>query len=154
MEVSPNVEARKIKRAKANNRFNYKWNWVEFLDLSWSHLRIPIIDGHHVKATKVSGGEKNIYSRARVDKRIILLRNFLPDFLVEDRNRYGIFSEDGYTLSEEEYLGGFPAVLLAIEPMLYEFATRVRARSQFSFNSEVIAAMEAPGCQGDDSHCH
>ena len=59
-----------------------------------------------------------VFLRARMDEKISILKDFLPDFLVQNRGLYGILSVGVHSLSEEECLAAFPAVKLAIELIL------------------------------------
>lgn len=61
------------------------------------------------------GWSDEAYSRARMEERITLLANHLPEFLVKNRGLYGILSVGVHTLTEKQCLDAFPAVKLAIE---------------------------------------
>lgn len=61
-----------------------------------------------------SWSEEN-FLRARMEERITLLANHLPEFLVKNRGLYGILSVGVHTLTEKQCLDAFPAVKLAIE---------------------------------------
>jgi hypothetical protein len=60
------------------------------------------------------------YHDAKMNGRISLLKDFLPDTLVENREIYGILSTGLHDLSEEECLSYFVAVRLGIEQILDE----------------------------------
>ena len=58
------------------------------------------------------------YNRRRMDEKIELLRNYLPNTLVEIKHIYGILSKGIHELSEEECLTYFDAVKMGIEIIL------------------------------------
>ena len=64
------------------------------------------------------GGSEGNYGRARIEERISLLKDHLPEFLVQNRGLYGILSTGVHSLSESACLSSFPAVRLAIELIL------------------------------------
>lgn len=68
-------------------------------------------------ATDAAWSEET-YAKARMDEKIMLLKNHLPEFLVENRGLYGILSVGVHTLGETECLAAFPAVRHAIELIL------------------------------------
>jgi len=59
-----------------------------------------------------------------MDEKILLLRGFLPDFLVENRHTYGILSKGVHELTEQECLKYFPVVKTGIELILDEEIAR------------------------------
>jgi hypothetical protein len=60
------------------------------------------------------------FSTMRMDEKIKSLSSFLPNFLVENRNLYGILSKGVHELSEDECKEIFPHVKLGIELILDE----------------------------------
>lgn len=60
------------------------------------------------------------FSKKRMDEKIKILSDFLPDFLVENKNIYGILSKGVHELSEDECKEIFPHVQLGIELILDE----------------------------------
>ncbi len=74
-----------------------------------------LIDSAHELAKLDPGWIEEDYCNSRMDGRIVLLKNHLPEFLVKNRALYGILSVGVHTLTEDECLAAFPAVRLAIE---------------------------------------
>lgn len=72
------------------------------------------------KAKTEGGWSEEQYQKSRMDEKIVLLKNHLPLFLVENRGLYAILSKGVHELSEQECLGAFPIVKLAIEMILDE----------------------------------
>lgn len=59
-----------------------------------------------------------------MDDKIMILKQHLPKFLVENRTLYGIMSVGVHTLSEAECLAAFPVVRVGIELILDEHLER------------------------------
>jgi hypothetical protein len=74
--------------------------------------------------TKVASSEPEwdqaAFESSRMDEKIVILKNHLPTFLIENRLLYGIMSRGVHTLSEDECLSAFPMVRLGIELILDE----------------------------------
>lgn len=79
-----------------------------------------LLEEAHQKASGAAGWDVNQYSQARVNEKILLLKEFLPPFLVENRTLYGILSKGIHSLSEEECLEYFDIVKTGIEFILDE----------------------------------
>lgn len=60
------------------------------------------------------------YLKARMDDKIKMVRNYLPEFLVENRNLYAILSKGIHDLTEDECLQYFETVKIGIEQILDE----------------------------------
>ncbi|KKU39174.1 MAG: hypothetical protein UX55_C0043G0011 [Candidatus Azambacteria bacterium GW2011_GWE2_46_45] len=60
------------------------------------------------------------YLRARMDDKIQMVKDYLPDFLVENRSLYAILSKGIHDLSENECLQYFETVKIGIEQILDE----------------------------------
>lgn len=74
-----------------------------------------LIDQARLAASAEPGWSEEAYTCARVEERITLLANYLPEFLVKNRGLYGILSVGVHTLTEKQCLDAFPAVKLAVE---------------------------------------
>lgn len=62
----------------------------------------------------------NKYLKARMDEKIKMVENYLPEFLVENRNLYSILSTGIHDLTEDECLQYFETVKIGIEQILDE----------------------------------
>ena len=60
------------------------------------------------------------YLKARMDDKIKIVKDYLPEFLVENRNLYAILSKGIHDLSEDECLKYFESVKIGIEQILDE----------------------------------
>lgn len=104
-----------------------------------------LIDDAHSVASADPGWEEDTYSRARMDEKIGLLKDHLPDFLVKSRSIYGILSVGVHTLSEADCLNAFPAVRLAIELILDDLLEQHERQSKLKSAAESLAALKASG---------
>lgn len=64
--------------------------------------------------------DESAFEKSRMDEKIAMLKQHLPEFLVENRKLYGIMSVGVHTLSEEQCLEAFPIVRIGIELILDE----------------------------------
>lgn len=64
--------------------------------------------------------DEEVFSNSRMDEKIKMLKDLLPNILVENRKLYSILSKGIHELSEEECLSLFPNLKLAIELILDE----------------------------------
>jgi len=78
-----------------------------------------LIQDAHEEAKKKRFPEKK-YIKARMEEKIKILENYLPTFLVENRNLYKILSKGIHELDEGECLKFFVAVKIGIEQILDE----------------------------------
>jgi hypothetical protein len=60
------------------------------------------------------------YQRAKMDEKIKMVQDYLPEFLVENRSLYAILSKGIHDLSEDECLQYFETVKIGIEQILDE----------------------------------
>ncbi|MBU1102351.1 short-chain dehydrogenase [Patescibacteria group bacterium] len=79
-----------------------------------------LIEEAHTEVKKDPAFSEENYLKGRMDEKIILLKVFLPEFLVENKNLYSILSKGIHDLEEEECLKYFQAVKIGIEQILDE----------------------------------
>lgn len=79
-----------------------------------------LISKAYIKAKKEPNWDDNTYQKSRMDEKVILLKNHLPTFLVEQRALYSILSKGIHELTEQECLNAFPIVMTGIELILDE----------------------------------
>lgn len=77
-----------------------------------------LIEEAHIKAKKISGWDETVYQRSRMGDKIEILKNELPDFLVEHKEMYGILSKGVHELEEQECLLHFLPIKTGIEMIL------------------------------------
>lgn len=76
-----------------------------------------IEEAHQALAASQNWSEAE-YVKSRMSEKIELLKDRLPEFLVENRSMYGILSKGIHELTEEECLAAFPVVKVGIEIIL------------------------------------
>jgi len=76
------------------------------------------IEEAHKAAT--GGVDEDAYARARMDEKIQILADHLPEFLVENKTLYSILSKGIHELTEEECRRHFEALKIGIEQILDE----------------------------------
>ncbi|HSA83512.1 MAG TPA: short-chain dehydrogenase [Patescibacteria group bacterium] len=79
-----------------------------------------LIEEAHLKAKTEENWNEEKYLSSRMDDRIKLLKHFLPEFLVENKNIYSILSKGIHELGEDECLKYFVSVKIGIEQILDE----------------------------------
>lgn len=80
-----------------------------------------LIEEAHAKAqAEIAGFSNEDYARVKMDEKIKMIKDYLPDFLVENRSLYVILSKGIHDLGEEECLKYFETVKLGIEQILDE----------------------------------
>jgi len=79
-----------------------------------------VIDETFQKESEKPEFDVEVYEKSRVKEKIELLKNSLPDFLVENKALYGILSKGIHELSEQECLDIFPVMKTSIEYILDE----------------------------------
>lgn len=83
-----------------------------------------LVEEAHTEASKKRFPETK-YSKARMDEKIMLLQDYLPKFLVENRSLYSILSKGIHELDENECLKYFDPVRIGIEQILDEKITQL-----------------------------
>lgn len=80
-----------------------------------------LIEEAHAKAqTENKEFSNEAYLKARMDDKIKMVKDHLPDFLVENRSLYAILSTGIHDLTEDECLQYFETVKIGIEQILDE----------------------------------
>ena len=80
-----------------------------------------LIEEAHTKAQAENKEFPNEeYLKARMDEKIKMVKDYLPDFLVENRSLYAILSTGIHDLTEDECLQYFETVKIGIEQILEE----------------------------------
>lgn len=83
------------------------------------------------------------YVQARMEERINLLKDHLPEFLVQNRGLYGILSVGVHTLSEADCLAAFPAVMMAIELTLDDLLEAHERKAKVAAATKSLAALKS-----------
>ena len=78
------------------------------------------------------------YKNSRMDDKIILVKAYLPDFLVDNRKLYVILSTGIHKLSEQECLLYFETVKVGIEQILDEKITQIERTAKLKESEKEI----------------
>ena len=81
------------------------------------------------------------YQRARMDEKILLLKAFLPSFLVENRSLYGILSTGIHSLTEAACISHFDTVRAGIEFILDERIEQQEREEKLSLATKAITKL-------------
>lgn len=80
-----------------------------------------LIEEAHIQAQlEIKELSNDDYVKARMDEKIKMVKDYLPEFLVENRGLYAILSKGIHDLSEDECLQYFETVKIGIEQILDE----------------------------------
>lgn len=79
-----------------------------------------LVNEAYERAKQVAGWDEGAYQRARMDEKIVLLKSFLPQVLVDNAGIYSVLSKGIHSLSENECLKYFTVVKTGIELILDE----------------------------------
>lgn len=104
-----------------------------------------LIEDAHKLSISDAGWKEDDFSRGRMDEKIGILKDHLPEFLVQNRALYGILSVGVHTLSEQECLAAFPAVRLAIELILDDLLEKHQRQAKLKSSAQSLASLRASG---------
>ena len=85
-----------------------------------------LVENAHSSAQQQPEWDDTQYAQARMDRKIQLLKEHLPEFLVDSRGLYGILSKGVHELDEQECLEYLKVVKVGIELILDEELDRKR----------------------------
>jgi hypothetical protein len=97
-----------------------------------------LIEQEHLKAKQELSWDADLYQKSRMIEKIDLLKNYLPNFLVENKDLYGILSLGIHELSEEECLEYFDALKIGIQEILDEKVIELQRQSRRKFAEKSI----------------
>ena len=97
-----------------------------------------LIEEAHTKIKKTSGWDETIYQRSRMNDKIQILKNELPDFLVEHKEMYGILSKGVHELEEQECLMHFLPIKTGIEMILEDKVIELEKNAKRTKASDAI----------------
>ena len=112
------LKDRYVEFSRANGLYSHGIGIGSFVYLR--RIFEELIEEAHLTAKKNSDWDENQYINKRMNERIGILRDFLPSFLVNNEEIYGILSKGIHELEEEECKGIYPVVKAGIELILDE----------------------------------
>lgn len=89
-----------------------------------------LINDSSTEAKTKTNWDYELYNKSRMAEKIDLLKDELPNFLVENKSLYGILSKGIHELSEEECLDSFQIVKLGIELILDEKIEKINRQKK------------------------
>ncbi len=102
-----------------------------------------LIEEAKEEAQKNADWDAEAFGRARMEEKISLLKDYLPNFLVQNRGLYGVLSVGVHTLSEQECLAAFPAVRVAIEFILDDLLEKHERDAKVKAAAKSLEALKA-----------
>lgn len=99
-----------------------------------------LIEECRQEAQKDNSFDDDVFQQSKMDEKILMLKTYLPDFLVESRKLYGILSKGIHELDEQTCLELFPNVKLAIELILDEKLYQIEKQNKIHSTRNFIAA--------------
>lgn len=94
-------------------------------------------------ASKQPDWDKNEYSKSRMDEKILLLKNHLPESLVKNRDMYWILSLGIHSLNEQQCLEYFEPIKLGIEIILDEKLQKQEKLKKESKTQKLLASIKS-----------
>lgn len=101
-----------------------------------------LIEESHQQAVNSENWNEEQFIKSRMDEKILLLKGYLPSFLVETRRLYSILSKGIHSLTEEECLSYFDPIRVGIELVLDERIKQEEKRSKEDVARKLIASIE------------
>ncbi|PFL14008.1 short-chain dehydrogenase [Bacillus cereus] len=99
-----------------------------------------LIEECRLEAQKDDSFNDTDFQGSKMDEKILMLKAYLPSFLVENRKLYGILSKGIHELDEKTCLELFPNVKLAIELILDEKTHQLEKQNKIQSARTFIAA--------------
>ncbi|MGE6344101.1 hypothetical protein ACQKIY_05965 [Bacillus mycoides] len=99
-----------------------------------------LIEECRIEAQNDSSFNNTDFQGSKMDEKILMLKTYLPSFLVENRKLYGILSKGIHELDEQTCLELFPNVKLAIELILDEKIYELEKKNKLQSARNFIAA--------------
>lgn len=100
-----------------------------------------LIEEAHSRAVSSELWDEKVYEKSRMGERIELLKDELPEFLVENKAMYSILSKGIHELSEEECLTAFPILKVGIEIILDVKLEAAKKEKKLAEAKKAIAAL-------------
>lgn len=100
-----------------------------------------LIEEVHQVQKGTAGWDETTYQKSRMEEKIVLLKNSLPEFLVNNKSLYSILSKGIHELREAECLKAFPTTKLGIELILDEKLEKLAREKKIKQASNDISAL-------------
>lgn len=100
-----------------------------------------LIDEAHSLGSKEDGWDEQIYLKSKMDKKIEILKNYLPAFLVANRSMYGMLSTGIHELDEQQCLKYFEAIKIGIELILDEKVEQLSKKNKILEANKMLSTI-------------
>jgi len=100
-----------------------------------------LIEDAHAKAKVEKGWLEEDYQKGRMKEKVSMLKSFLPRFIVEHPQLYGILSLGVHELTEEECLKNFEVLKAGILVIAEERMHEIQREKRFKEASLAIASV-------------
>lgn len=98
-----------------------------------------LIEEAHTKAASISGWNEEEYEKSRMKEKVSLLKDFLPDFIVQHPEMYSILSLGVHELTEDECLKYFEALKSAILVIAEDRLHKIQQEKRLKTASQAIS---------------
>ncbi|MEO8331341.1 MAG: hypothetical protein ABI479_02835 [Gallionella sp.] len=98
-----------------------------------------LIEEAHSKATNINGWSEEIYEKSRMKEKVQLLRDYLPEFIVQHPEMYSILSLGVHELTEDECLKYFEALKSAILVIAEDRLHKIQQEKRLKIASQAIS---------------
>jgi hypothetical protein len=98
-----------------------------------------LIEEAHQKLKDSDGWDETQYIKSRIDEKIKILKDVLPDFLVTNKALYSILSKGIHELNEQECLSFFNVIRVSIELILDEKLQEFERKNKIKKAEEEIS---------------
>lgn len=100
-----------------------------------------LIEESHLISLKETDWDETEYKKQRMPEKIEMLKKHLPEFLVDNKNLYGILSVGIHSLKEEDCLAYFETVKVGIELILDEKVEILKKRLKLEEAKQKIQSL-------------
>ncbi|WP_445176480.1 hypothetical protein, partial [Microcoleus sp.] len=98
-----------------------------------------LIEEAHSKGISKAGWSEDIYEKSRMKEKVSLLRDFLPEFIVQHPEMYSILSLGIHELTEEDCLKYFGALKSAILVIAEDKMHKIQQEKRLKIASQAIS---------------
>ena len=98
-----------------------------------------LIEEAHSKAIKNTGWDEEAYEKSRMKEKVLLLKEFLPEFIVQHPEMYSILSLGVHELTEDECLKYFEALKSAILVIAEDRSHKIQREKRLKTASQAIS---------------
>ena len=99
-----------------------------------------LIEEAHQKAFKDTGWDEEEYKKGRMKEKISLLKNYLPEFIIQHPDLYSILSLGVHELTEEECMKNFEVLKSGILVIAEEKLHEIQRAKRYKEASQAIAS--------------